>query len=101
MEYTILILILPLLSFLLLGLAGKAMPHKVAGTIGTLTLVAVTVLSYYAAIEYFAAGRDASGVFAETMPYNFHWLPLGDTLCIEHGKVYVYGIEHHFGADEQ
>ena len=85
MEYTILILILPLLSFLLLGLAGKIMPHKVAGTIGTLTLVAVTALSYYAAIEYFAAGRDASGVFAETMPYNFHWLPLGDTLCIDMG----------------
>ena len=85
MEYTILILILPLLSFLLLGLAGKAMPHKIAGTIGTLTLVAVTALSYYAAIEYFAAGRDASGVFAETMPYNFHWLPLGDTLCIDMG----------------
>lgn len=85
MEYTILILILPLLSFLLLGLAGKIMPHKVAGTIGTLTLVAVTALSYYAAIEYFTAGRDASGVFAETMPYNFHWLPLGDTLCIDMG----------------
>lgn len=85
MEYTILILILPLLSFLLLGLAGKIMPHKIAGTIGTLTLVAVTALSYYAAIEYFAAGRDASGVFAETMPYNFHWLPLGDTLCIDMG----------------
>lgn len=85
MEYTILILILPLLSFLLLGLAGKIMPHKIAGTIGTLTLVAVTALSYYVAIEYFAAGRDASGVFAETMPYNFHWLPLGDTLCIDMG----------------
>ena len=30
MEYTILILALPMLSFLLLGLAGMKMPHKVA-----------------------------------------------------------------------
>ncbi len=85
MELTILILILPLLSFLLLGLAGKIMPHKAAGTIGTLTIGAVTVLSYYTAITYFAAGRDTSGVFAETMPYCFQWLPLGEELCIDMG----------------
>ena len=85
MEFTILILILPLLSFLLLGLAGKRMSHKVAGIIGTLTLAAVTALSYYAAIKYFAAGRDANGVFAEIMPYNFSWLPFDDKLCIDMG----------------
>ena len=56
MGFTILILVLPLLSFTLLGLAGKKMPHKVAGLIGTLTLAAVTVLSYYAAITFFAGG---------------------------------------------
>ena len=33
MEYTIFILALPMLSFLLLGLAGMKMPHKVAGAI--------------------------------------------------------------------
>ena len=25
----------------------------------------------------------------------------GMAVCIEHGKVYVHGIKHHFGADEQ
>ena len=35
MDYTILILALPMLSFLLLALAGMKMPHRVAGTIGT------------------------------------------------------------------
>ena len=38
MEYTILILALPVLSFLVLALAGMKMPHKVAGAIGTLSL---------------------------------------------------------------
>ena len=73
MDYTILILALPLLSFLILGLAGMKMPHKTAGIIGTLSLGAVAVLSYTTAAIYFGAGRDASGLFATLTPYNFKW----------------------------
>ena len=36
MEYTILILALPVLSFLILGLTGMYMKHRTAGWIGTL-----------------------------------------------------------------
>ena len=43
MEYTILILLLPLLSFLVLGLGGKWMSHRTAGSIGTGVLGVVTV----------------------------------------------------------
>ena len=52
-SYVFLILLLPLLSFILLGLAGMKMSHKLAGIIGTASLAVVTVLSYYTAIEYF------------------------------------------------
>ena len=38
MEHTILILILPFLSFLILGLAGMRMKNGLAGTIGTVSL---------------------------------------------------------------
>lgn len=85
MEYTILILAIPLLSFLLLGLLGKRMPHMLAGTIGTLSLAAVTALSYFTAAEYFLAGRNAAGVFADIMPYNFTWLPFDNMLGIDMG----------------
>ena len=34
-SYTIFIMLLPLLSFIILGLAGMKMQHKVAGLIGT------------------------------------------------------------------
>ena len=34
MEYTVLILLLPVLSFLILGLTGMYMKHRVAGLIG-------------------------------------------------------------------
>ena len=45
MEFTIFILALPLISFLVLALAGMKMPHKVAGLIGTASLAAVAVMS--------------------------------------------------------
>ena len=38
MEYTILILLLPLLSFLFLGLAGMKLKPAVAGLVGTAVL---------------------------------------------------------------
>ena len=59
MEYTILILLLPLLSFLTLGIGGKWMTHRTAGIIGT--------------------------TFATLMPYNVTWLPFTPTLSIDLG----------------
>ncbi|MBQ8047062.1 MAG: NADH-quinone oxidoreductase subunit L [Prevotella sp.] len=75
--YTILILLLPLFSFLVLGLCGMKMSHRTAGLIGTTSLGIVTVLSYFTAFNYFSAARTAEGVYATLMPYNFTWLPLG------------------------
>mgnify|MGYP002624291702 FL=1 len=75
--YTILILLLPLFSFLLLGLCGMKMSHKAAGLVGTTSLGVVTVLSYLTAFQYFSSARTAEGVYATLIPYNFTWLPLG------------------------
>lgn len=85
MEYTILILLLPFLSFLTLGLGGKWMSHRTAGLIGTVVLGAVTVLSYATAAIYFSSPRLADGTFETLMPYNFTWLPFTDKLSIDMG----------------
>lgn len=85
MEYTILILLLPLLSFLTLGLGGKWMSHRTAGIIGTVVLGVVTVLSYLTAVLYFGAPRLADGTYATLMPYNITWLPFTSTLSIDMG----------------
>ena len=85
MEYTILILLLPLLSFLILGLGGKWMSHRTAGSIGTGVLGVVTVLSYLTAIQYFTAPRLADGTYATLMPYNCTWLPFTPSLSIDLG----------------
>ena len=85
MEHTILILILPFLSFLILGLAGMRMKNGLAGTIGTVSLAGVTLLSYLTAFNYFAGGRTAEGVYPTLTPYNFEWLPFTTNLHIDMG----------------
>ena len=85
MGTTAYILALPLASFLLLALAGKKMQPKVAGAIGTLSILATMMLAYSTAAQYFTQSRDASGVLAEIITFNFTWLPLNDTLSIDLG----------------
>ena len=85
MEYTILILLLPLASFLVLGLAGMKMRPAAAGAVGTAVLAVVALLSYWTAFEYFSAGRDAAGVFPTQIPWNAVWLPIGGALHIDLG----------------
>ena len=76
-SYTIFIMLLPLLSFIVLGLAGMKMQHKVAGLIGTCSLGIVTILSYMTAFQYFTADR-VNDAYLTIVPYNYTWLPLGN-----------------------
>lgn len=76
MDSTILILLLPFFSFILLGVFGKWFSHKAAGLTGTAVLLAVAALSYYTAYEYFlCTPRTAEGVLPTLLPYNIKWLP--------------------------
>ncbi len=45
-SYTLLIIVLPAIMFLILGLLGGKMKPIVAGVLGTLSLAVMTVLSY-------------------------------------------------------
>ena len=85
MEFSIFILAIPILSFLILGLCGMKMPHKAAGLLGTTAIATVAILSYIAAAIYFGAGRNDEGLFPTLIPYVLQWLPLGNTLSIEMG----------------
>jgi NADH-quinone oxidoreductase subunit L len=67
MQYTLLILVLPLLSFIVLGLVDSKWSPKVAGTIGTVVLGIITALSYYTAWEYSRMHKIA-GVYEKLIP---------------------------------
>ena len=86
MDYTILILALPLLSFLVLALAGMKMPHRVAGAIGTLSLGAVAVLSYLTAFSYFTAERTAEVNLPDPYPVEHRLAAVHPTAAHRHGN---------------
>ena len=92
MEATIpvLILAIPLFMFLLLGLLGKYMTHKLAGILGTAGMGITLLLAYFTAFTYFYSG-SADFVDAETgqrlqyIVFNQDWLAFYDKLVIRIG----------------
>ena len=85
-SYVFLILLLPALSFMVLGLAGMKMSHKVAGLIGTVVLGTVFCLSCYTAFEYFfGQGRDANELYPTVTAFNFTWLKFTELLTFNIG----------------
>ncbi|MDR0620116.1 MAG: NADH-quinone oxidoreductase subunit L [Bacteroidales bacterium] len=91
MQYTLTILVLPLLTFLFLGFFSKVLPHKLSGIIGTASLAVVAVLSYIAAVQYFFGGVGASMAGGDVNEYqaiiaiNFEWLKFTPQLHIDLG----------------
>lgn len=84
MEYTVLILLLPMLTFLLLGLFGMKFRPSAAGLVGTVSLALTTFLAYLTAGLYFTSPR-IDGVFADRIPIHFEWLRFTDALHIDLG----------------
>ncbi len=84
MEYTLLILLLPMLSFLGIGLMGRKLSHRAAGITGTLVLTVVTLLSYLTALDYFTT-QKVNGAWQAIQPYNITWLNVGERLHIDLG----------------
>ncbi|MCE5206272.1 MAG: NADH-quinone oxidoreductase subunit L [Porphyromonadaceae bacterium] len=84
MEYTLFVLLLPLASFVFLGLLSNKLSHKASGMIGTASLLMVALLSYFAAGEYFMTQKTGA-LFQTLMPLNLTWLNMGANLHIDMG----------------
>lgn len=91
MEATIpvLILAIPLFMFLLLGLLGKFMSHKLAGILGTAGMGVTLVLAYFTAYVYFFSGSpefiDQAGNRLQFIVFNQDWLEFYKNLVIRIG----------------
>jgi NADH-quinone oxidoreductase subunit L len=86
MEYTIFIILLPLLMFVFLGLVGHKLNPKIAGILGCCSLAIVTILSFYTAWQYFfVMPRNSQGVYEAITVFNFQWLHFTPTLHIDLG----------------
>jgi len=85
MTFTLFILLVPFLLFLVLGLGGNKMSHRTAGITGTTGLLISTVLSYWVAFRYFFVEGKVDGVFREMVPFSIEWLRFSDKLHIDLG----------------
>ena len=87
-SYSILVLALPLLTFLFLGLVGMKLSHKVAGVIGTVAMGVVATISYAIALTYFfgdGQGQIVDGVRQQIVVFDATWLQFTDFLTIKLG----------------
>lgn len=83
--YTVLIPVILFFSFIFIGLAGGKMNKYLSGIIGTVSLLTVTVLSYYTAYSYFFVYGKAGGVYQKIIPFQTEWLRFSEKLYIEMG----------------
>lgn len=82
-SFTILILTLPLVAFLVLGLGGEKFKPAVAGIIGTFVLTVITFLSWFTAVNYFTGSPGEP--YHAIEPVNYLWLSFTDKLQIHLG----------------
>ncbi len=85
--YTLLIPLLPLITFLLLGMFGRKNFKTSAGMIGTGSLLVSTVLSFIAAYNYFFVDGKVAGVYQKIIAAKYTWLQFSPGLSIDMGII--------------
>lgn len=84
-SYIILVPLLPLATFVLLGLFGKKYFRNSSGIIGTTTLLISTLLSLYGAYQYFFVDGKVNGVYQQITALKTTWLEFSPGLSIDMG----------------
>ena len=84
-SYIALIPLLPFISFILLGLWGRKNFRSFSGIIGTVSILATTILSIYAACQYFFIEGAEMGAYQKIIVLNYSWLEFSPGLSIDMG----------------
>src|SRR5437762_5464859 len=85
-SYIAWIPLLPLVSFVLLGLFGKkyfSPAKRGTGIVGCVVLLISTVLALYAAYNYFFVDGKVNGVYQTLIPVKYTWLNFSSSLSID------------------
>jgi NADH-quinone oxidoreductase subunit L len=84
-TYIIWILILPLTSFVVLGLWGKKYLQAAAGVLGTVSLSGAALLSLYTAYQYFVVDGKVNEVYQSITAFKLNWLEFYPGVSIDMG----------------
>jgi NADH-quinone oxidoreductase subunit L len=83
--YLLWIPILPLATFVVLGLFGRKYLSGIAGLLGTASLLTSTILSFVAAKQYFFVDGKVNGVFQKIVALKYTWLEFSPNVSIDLG----------------
>jgi NADH-quinone oxidoreductase subunit L len=85
--YTALIPLIPLVTFVILGLFGRKYFKDFSGKIGTASLLASTLISLYTAYQYFFIDGKVNGVFQKIIAFKYTWLQFSPNVSIDMGII--------------
>jgi NADH-quinone oxidoreductase subunit L len=86
-SYIACIPLLPLVTFVLLGLFGRKYFKNSSGTIGTVSLLASAILSLYTAYHYFFIDGSVNGVYQKIIALKYTWLQFSPNVSIDMGII--------------
>jgi NADH-quinone oxidoreductase subunit L len=86
-PYILLIPLLPLATFVLLGLFGRKHFNKSSGIIGTISLLVSTILSLYVAYHYFFVDNKINGAYQQIIAFKYTWLTFSPNVSIDMGAL--------------
>ena len=85
--YIVWIPLLPLATFLVLGIFGRKYFKTYSGIIGTASLLASTVLSFVAAKQYFFVDGKVNGIYQKIIAFKYTWLEFSPNVSIDMGII--------------
>jgi NADH-quinone oxidoreductase subunit L len=85
--YIILIPILPLASFVILGIFGRKYLSNSAGIIGTISLLISCLLALYTAYNYFFIDGVVNGTYRQIIAMKYTWLQFSPNISIDIGML--------------
>jgi NADH-quinone oxidoreductase subunit L len=85
--YILWIPLLPLATFVILGLLGRKYLSGIAGLLGTASLLTSTLLSFIAAKQYFFVDGKVNGVYQKIVAFKFTWLEFSPNVSIDLGMI--------------
>lgn len=85
--YILWIPLLPLTTFVILGLFGRKYLSRIAGLLGTASLLTSTILSFVAAKQYFFVDGKVNGVFQKIVALKYTWLEFSPNVSIDLGMI--------------
>lgn len=85
--YILWIPLLPLATFVILGLFGRKYLSGIAGILGTASLLTATILSFVAAKQYFFVDGKVNGVYQKIVALKYTWLEFSPNVSIDLGII--------------